>query len=123
KLKKSRNVLQEARDDRRKLALSSLAEFIKLIHPNRLLGLIHLKVIDWWTASNANPYQILLLPRDHMKSALIAYRAAWELTKDPSLRIMFISANSNLAIKQLKFIKDILTCDIYRLYWPEMVTK
>src|SRR5258708_25116774 len=111
KKRKTKNVLIDVREDRRKLALSSLAEFIKLVHPNRLLGLIHLKVIDWWTATNANPYQILLLPRDHMKSALIAYRAAWELTRDPTLRILFISANSNLAIKQLKFIKDILTCE------------
>ena len=120
---KKKHIIQEAREDRRKLAESSLVEFIKLIHPNRLLGLIHLKVIDWWTATNANPYQILLLPRDHMKSALIAYRAVWELTRDPTLRILFVSANSNLAIKQLKFIKDILTSDTYRLYWPEMVNK
>ncbi len=58
-----------------------------------------------------------------MKSALIAYRVAWELTRDPSLRILYISSTRNLAIKQLKFIKDILTCDVYRLYWPEMVNK
>lgn len=56
-----------------------------------------------------------------MKSALIAYRVAWELTKDPTLRILYISSTSNLATKQLKFIKDILTNDTYRLYWPEMV--
>ena len=58
-----------------------------------------------------------------MKSALIAYRVAWELTKDPTLRILFISSTSNLAIKQLKFIKDILTCDNYRIHWPEMVER
>lgn len=58
-----------------------------------------------------------------MKSALIAYRVAWELTKDPTLRILFISSTSNLATKQLKFIKDILTNDAYRLYWPDMINK
>ncbi len=58
-----------------------------------------------------------------MKSALIAYRVVWELTKDPTLRILFISSTSNLAIKQLKFIKDILTSTNYRLFWPEMVNK
>lgn len=58
-----------------------------------------------------------------MKSALIAYRAAWELTKDPTIRILYISSTSNLATKQLKFIKDILTSSTYRLYWPEMVNK
>ena len=58
-----------------------------------------------------------------MKSALIAYRVAWELTRDPTLRILFISSTSNLATKQLKFIKDILTCDNYRLHWPAMINR
>ncbi len=58
-----------------------------------------------------------------MKSALVAYRVAWELTKNPSLRILYISSTRNLAIKQLKFIKDILTGDRYRYLWPDMVEK
>ncbi len=58
-----------------------------------------------------------------MKSALVAYRVAWEVTKNPSIRVLYISSTANLATKQLKFIKDILTSDNYRLYWPEMVEK
>lgn len=118
---KKKSDIQIARDIRRKEAESSLENFINLVHPNRLLGNIHREVINWWTASNSKSHQLLLLPRDHMKSALVAYRAAWELTRDPTLRILYISSTRNLAIKQLKFIKDILTCDTYRLYWPEMV--
>lgn len=101
-------------------AESDLEEFIKLVHPKRLLGNIHRKVIRWWTASNASSHQLLLLPRDHMKSALIAYRVVWELTRDPTLRVLYISSTANLATKQLKFMKDILTSDIYRKYWPDM---
>lgn len=111
------------REARRKLAESSLVEFIALVHPKRFLGNIHREVISWWTSSQAKNHQLLLLPRDHMKSALIAYRCVWELTRDPTLRILYISSTSNLATKQLKFMKDILTSDIYRLYWPEMVEK
>jgi len=113
----------DQRSERRKLAESDLEEFIKLVHPKRLLGNIHREVIRWWTSGNAKSHQLLLLPRDHMKSALIAYRVAWELTRDPTLRVLYISSTSNLAIKQLKFIKDILTDDTYRLYWPDMVNK
>jgi hypothetical protein len=111
------------KDERRKLAESSLEEFIKLVHPRRYLGSIHKNIIQWWTSSDAKNHQLLLLPRDHMKSALIAYRCVWELTRDPSLRILYISSTSNLATKQLKFMKDILTDPIYSQYWPEMVTK
>lgn len=56
-----------------------------------------------------------------MKSALAAYYVAWRITRNPSIRILYISSTSNLAIKQLKFIKDILTSTNYRLHWPEMV--
>ena len=58
-----------------------------------------------------------------MKSALIAYRAAWEIVKNPSVRILYISSTSNLATKQLKFIKDILASDSVRAYWPNLVNK
>jgi phage terminase large subunit-like protein len=121
--KSSKPRLSDEREQRRILAESNLVEFINLVHPKRLLGNIHREVISWWTRQDANNHQLLLLPRDHMKSALVAYRVAWELTKDPTLRILFISSTSNLATKQLKFIKDILTCDTYRLFWPEMVEK
>src|SRR5258707_12453614 len=115
--------ISQKREERRRLAESSLEEFIRLVHPKRLLGNIHREVINWWASSNAKSHQLLLLPRDHMKSALIAYRVAWELTKDPTLRVLYISSTSNLAIKQLKFIKDIFTDDVYRMYWPDMVVK
>lgn len=118
---KKRAELSEVNLERKLQAESDLVAFIQLIHPKRLLGNIHREVISWWTRQDAKRHQLLLLPRDHMKSALIAYRVVWELTKDPTLRVLFISSTSNLATKQLKFIKDILTSDAYRLYWPEMV--
>lgn len=104
-------------------AENDLAFCINLIHPLRLLGAVHLDIIRWWNRQDAKDYQVLLLPRDHMKSALIAYRAAQALLKDPTLRILYISSTSNLARKQLKFIKDILTSSVVRKYWPEMVEK
>lgn len=111
------------REEHRIQAESDLEAFINLVHPKRLLGNIHRQIIRWWTRQDAKSHQILLLPRDHMKSALIAYRVAWEITRDPTLRVLFISSTSNLAVKQLKFIKDILTSDTYRLFWPEMVNR
>jgi hypothetical protein len=107
----------------REAAESDLEVFIELLHPQRLLGGIHREVIRWWTRPDAKSHSLLLLPRDHAKSALAAYRCAWEITRNPTVRILYISSTSNLASKQLKFIKDILTSDRYRYYWPEMVNK
>jgi hypothetical protein len=52
---------------------------------------------------------------------MVAYRVVWELTKNPLLRVLYISATANLAEKQLGFMKGIFTSDIYRRYWPEHI--
>ncbi len=111
------------KDQIRELAEADLHTFIKLVHPMRVLGQVHVDILNWWTRQDARTHQLLLFPRDHQKSALVAYRVAWEITRNPSVRILYISSTANLATKQLKFIKDILTSDIYRSYWPDMVNE
>ena len=105
----------------REAAEADLLTFIKLIAPSRVIGNIHEELVHWWTREDCKDHQLTLLPRDHGKSAYIAYRVAWELTKDPSLRILYISATSNLAQKQLGFIKQLLESDIHRRYWPDHI--
>ena len=107
----------------KQLAEANLAFFIKLVAPKRALGALHHKLIKWWNKPNSNPHQLVLLPRGHQKSTMIAFRAAWEITKNPATTIFYLSATAGLAEKQLRLIKDILTSDIYRVYWPEMVNE
>lgn len=104
-------------------AEESFEDFIKLVAPHRVLGSIHQELCQWWTHPDAKSHQLVLLPRDHGKSAMVAYRAAWEITRNPTVRIIYISSTSDLAEKQVGSIKDILTSDKYRRYWPEMVHK
>jgi hypothetical protein len=118
---KNVNTRSTIKDEIRTIAEKDLFSFIRLVHPNRVLGSVHQEVISWWNREDAKTHQILLLPRDHQKSALAAYRVAWEITRNPAVRVLYISSTANLATKQLKFIKDILTSEIYRYYWPEMV--
>lgn len=108
-------------DEIRLAAESDLLKFIKLVAPYRVLGACHEELVQWWERSERKSHQLVLLPRDHQKSALIAYRCAWRITKDPSIRIMYLSSTANLAEKQLKMVKDILTSDKYKKYWPDMV--
>lgn len=107
----------------RKLAEEDLLTFIKLVAPHRVLGAVHQEMVRWWTRPDALDNQLTLLPRDHQKSAMVAYRVAWWITKHPETTVLYVSATADLAEKQLKFIKDILTSDIYRFYWPDMVNK
>lgn len=121
--KKKIEGLSPEKMEKRIRAENDLTYMIELIHPLRYLGNIHREVCSWLTASNAKSHQLLLLPRDHMKSALAAYLCVQMILKDPTIRILYISSTSNLATKQLKFIKDILASTVVRQYWPEMVNK
>ncbi len=111
------------KDEIKAAAEADLEFFIRLVAPHEVLGQCHREVIQWWTRPDAHAHQLLLFPRDHGKSRHIAYRVAWELTKDPTLRVLYISATSTLAEKQLNFIKGILTSNIFRRYWPDHVEK
>jgi len=111
------------KDELKQLAESDLYSFIRIVAPHRLLGDVHRELISWWTRQDAKNHQLVLLPRGHQKSQLVAYRVAWEITRNPATTILYVSATSGLAEQQLKAIRDILTSPIYRKFWPEMVHK
>ena len=105
----------------RERAETDLEFFIRLVSPEEHMGQCHQEVIRWWNRPDAKSHQLLLFPRDHGKSRYVAYRVAWELTKDPTLRVLYVSATSNLAEKQLTFIKGIFESPIHRRYWPDHI--
>lgn len=111
---------QKRRRDRIK-AEKDLEFFIQLVAPYRVLGHVHRELCQWWQRSDASKHQMCLLPRDHGKSAMVAYRVAQRIARQPDVRILYISSTANLAEKQLKMIKDIITSDAFRYYWPEHV--
>ena len=112
-----------AEDRIRKLAEEDLLSFAKLVNPGRMYGEIHERVFEWFTRPSAKDNQLVLLPRDHQKSHCAAVYAAWVLTKSPTETILYVSATSGLAEKQLYAIQNILTSPVYRKYWPDMVNK
>ena len=105
----------------KELAEADLLTFIKLVAPHLLLGSIHEELIQWWGRSDAKSNQLVLLPRGHLKSKLVAYRTAWWITKNPETTILYVSATADLAEKQLYAIKQIIDSPIYRRYWSEMI--
>ncbi len=109
------------KEEIRQAAESDLLVFIKLLAPHLLLGVCHTDLIDWWQSSVRKSNNLVLLPRGHLKSKLIAYKTAWELTRDPDSTILYVSATAALAEKQLYLIKQVLTNSKYTRYWPDMV--
>lgn len=107
----------------REAAENDFITFVRLVFPKQVIGSVHNELCNWWIRQEAKSHQIVLLPRDHGKSRWVAFRVAWEVTRRPWIRVLYISATANLAEKQLGFIKQILTSPIYRRYWPEMVNE
>jgi phage terminase large subunit-like protein len=102
-------------------AENDLETFIRLVAPKRLIGAVHTEMMQWWYREGAGTHQLVLLPRGHQKSTFIAYRVAWEITRNPAITVLYLSATAGLAEQQLGLIKSILTSPAYRRYWPEMV--
>src|SRR5699024_1323763 len=97
--------------------------FATLVNPLRMYGEVHREWMRWSTRKDRLDNQLTLMPRDHQKSHLAAVRAAWDITRDPSVTILYVSATSGLAEKQLFAIKSILDSPVYRRYWPSMIHK
>ena len=101
---------------------NDLMTFAHTVEPHRCYGEIHEALFKWWQYE-AGENSLTLLPRDHQKSHCMAVLAAWLITRDPSITILYISATSYLAQQQLRDIKNIMTSPGYRMLWPDMLHK
>lgn len=110
-------------DEIRELAEASCYAFARLVGPLRVYGQIHQEALAWLSRSNAALDQLLLLPRGHLKSHLLAVWCAWWITKHPETTILYASATEDLAVAQLSSIKNLLESDTHRRYWPDLIHK
>ncbi len=99
----------------------NLFAFAKLLNPHYSYGEIHEEVFAWLSDPEANARQLLLLPRGHLKSHCLAVYAVWRITYKPWVSIVYLSAGEDLAKDQIYAIKNMMTSDTYRYYWPEML--
>ena len=114
-----RGGLTERQLDIRNLAMQDLRAFVGLVAPYRLLGHCHHDMLKFLMQDDS--HQLILWPRAHQKSTMVAYWAAWYLINHPDTTIILASSTADLAEKQLGFIKDtILDSSVVKKYWPEL---
>lgn len=99
--------------------MADLRAFVGLVAPERVLGHCHHDLLKWLSSDNL--YQLCIWPRGHQKSTMAAYWCAWYIINNPDTTILYASATVDLAEKQLYFIKNILTSDVVRKYWPGLL--
>lgn len=111
--------LTEKQLELRELAELDLRAFVGLVAPYRVLGHCHHDMLKYFMEDHS--HQLVLWPRSHQKSTMIAYWCCWWLIKNPPTTILYASATAALAEIQLAFMKQVLDSDIVRKYWPELL--
>ncbi len=112
----------------REVAESDLYFFAKLVNPGYMYGSVHREIFKWLETyslygigEGLTTNKLIMLPRAHLKSHMVATWCAWVITRHPEVTILYTSATSNLAETQLYDIKNILDGTQFQKYWPEYI--
>lgn len=123
--------LEKMPDDARMIretALQDLYFFAKLVNPGYMYGDIHKEIFKWMEdyslygqGKGQTSNKLIMLPRAHLKSHMVATWAAWIITRHPEITILYLSATAELAETQLFAIQNILSSSQYQRYFPEYI--
>jgi hypothetical protein len=102
--------------------------FARLVNPGYMYGEVHREIFRWMQDYNLfgqgealSSNKLIMLPRAHLKSHMIATWGAWIITRHPEITMLYVSATAELAETQLYAIQNILDSSTYRRYYPEYI--
>lgn len=120
--------MPERARETREAAKDDLYLFATLVNPGYVYGEIHREIFRWMQdytlfgqGENLSTNKLIMLPRAHLKSHMVATWAAWIITRHPEITILYVSATAQLAETQLYAIKNIIGSSVYRRFYPEYV--
>jgi hypothetical protein len=126
-LKKLDKMPEEAKQIR-ETAKEDLFFFARLVNPGYMYGDIHKEIFKWMQeytlfgiGDTLTSNKLIMLPRAHLKSHMVATWCAWMITRHPEITILYVSATSELAETQLFAIQNILGSSVYQRYFPEYI--
>jgi len=112
----------------REAAEESLYVFAKLVNPGYMYGSIHREAFEWMQdyelfgmEDTISQNKLLMFPRAHLKSHMVATWCAWIIVRHPEVSILYVSATAELAEIQLYDIQNILESSQFNKYFPEYV--
>jgi hypothetical protein len=118
---------QQAKDIRER-GKADLYFFAHLVNPGYMYGDIHREIFRWMQdyslfgkGDDLTSNKLIMLPRGHLKSHMVATWCAWIITRHPEVTMLYLSATAELAETQLFAIQNILASSVYRRYYPEYV--
>jgi len=108
--------------ERRKILEEDLWMFAKFCLPHFSFGDIHKEVFELIGSKDRiqdHPNVLALIPRDHLKSVMVAVYSCWRVARNPAYTILYISANEDLGKLQMSFIQNIFQSKEFRALWPD----
>lgn len=112
----------------RETAINDLFFFARLVNPGYVYGDIHKELFVWMQeyslygqGHGMSTNKLIMLPRAHLKSHMVATWAAWIITRHPEVTCLYVSATAELAETQLYAIQNILASTVYQRYFPEYI--
>lgn len=122
------NLFSDEVKEIRQVAEEDLFFFAQLVNPGYVYGDVHKTIFRWLQEYNlygkekvSTSNKLVMLPRAHLKSHIVATWVAWMIVRHPEITILYVSATAELAISQLYDIKNILGSNIFMRYWPEYI--
>ena len=124
---KLRNMPKEAKE-MRELAITDLPTFAQLVNKGYMYGQIHMDIFKWMQdyslygqGDQLTANKLIMLPRAHLKSHMVATWCAWMITRHPEITILYVSATAELAETQLFAVQNILASSVYCRFFPEYI--
>ena len=112
----------------REAALNDLYSFAKLVNPGYMYGQVHIDIYKWMQdytlygrGDNITANKLIMLPRAHLKSHMVATWCAWIIARHPEVTILYVSATAGLAETQLYAIQNILASSVFMRFFPEYI--
>tara|TARA_R110002012_G_scaffold2301_1_gene11016 strand:+ start:205 stop:1821 length:1617 start_codon:yes stop_codon:yes gene_type:complete len=112
----------------RERAMEDLPYFARLVNPGYMYGSIHEEIFRWMQeytlfgrGDEATSNKLIMLPRAHLKSHMVATWCTWVITRHPEVTMLYVSATSELAQTQLYAVQNMMASAVYMRYFPEYI--
>ena len=96
--------MPEAAKEVRERALEDLEFFARLVNPGYMYGEVHKEIFRWMQqytlfgqGDDSTSNKLIMLPRAHLKSHMVATWCAWIITRHPEVTMLYVSATAELA--------------------------
>jgi len=122
------DMMPEQAKEIRERAKNDLWFYAQLVNPGYVYGDVHREIYRWMEdytlfgrGDTTTNNKLIMLPRAHLKSHMVATWASWIILRHPEVTILYLSATAALAETQLYAIQNIMESGVFNRFWPEYI--